>query len=160
MILLMDFNNTFKMKAESGFTFIELIFAVLILAAAILPIYGLQTSSVSRIARNENELQATLIARQLLSFIEGSENTLRTTNHELKAFDALQQIARGTKGIDYQPDNREVLARYTVKFVVEPWNINLTEQLPIGLQRLRLEVAWGPLENDRVRFTYLFAKGS
>jgi hypothetical protein len=144
-------------RNSGGFTFIELLFAVLILAAAILPIYGLQTTALDRIARNENELQATLIARQLLSFVEGSEGNLRSTNRELRADDALRQIARGTKGLDYQPANLEVLSHYSVMFVVEPWTIQLTEQLPISLQRLRLEVSWGPTQRDRVKFMYLFS---
>jgi prepilin-type N-terminal cleavage/methylation domain-containing protein len=142
---------------DKGFTFIELLFAVLILAAAILPIYGLQTTALDRVARNENELQATLIARQLLSFVEGSEGSLRSTNRELRADDALRQIAKGTKGLDYQPANLGVLTQYSVMFVVEPWTIQLTEQLPIPLQRLRLEVSWGPAPRDRVKFMYLFS---
>jgi len=148
---------TRKFEHNKGFTFIELLFAVLILAAAILPIYGLQTTALDRIARNENELQATLIARQLLSFVEGSEGNLRSTNRELRADDALRQIAKGTKGLDYQPANLDVLAQYSVTFVVEPWTIQLTEQLPIPLQRLRLEVSWSPSPRGRVKFMYLFS---
>lgn len=149
--------NRRTFKCSSGFTFIELLFAVVILAAAILPIYGLQTTALDRVARNENELQATLIARQLLSFVEGSEGNLRSTNRELRADDALRQIARGTKGLDYQPANLDVLTHYSVVFVVEPWTIQLTEKLPIPLQRLRLEVSWGPSSRDRVKFMYLFS---
>jgi len=146
-----------KKNDNKGFTFIELLFAVLILAAAILPIYGLQTTALDRVARNENELQATLIARQLLSFVEGSEGNLRSTNRELPADDALRQIARGTKGIDYEPANADVLAHYSVTFVVEPWTIQLTQQIPIALERLRLEVSWGPSKRDKVQFMYLFS---
>jgi prepilin-type N-terminal cleavage/methylation domain-containing protein len=149
--------TTGDFELSRGFTFIELLFAVLILAAAILPIYGLQTTALDRVARNENELQATLIARQLLSFVEGSEGNLRSTNTELRADDALRQIAKGTKGLDYQPANVDVLRQYSVIFAVEPWTIQVTEQLPIPLQRLRLEVSWGPTSRDRVKFMYLFS---
>jgi prepilin-type N-terminal cleavage/methylation domain-containing protein len=147
--------STLKRAApKGGFTLLELLFAVVILAAAMLPMYGLQSTALDRVLRSENELQATLIARQILSFIEGSEDKLRSTNARLTALETLRTVASGAKGVTYQPTNEELLNQYYVSFVIEPWTIELLGNT--ALFRLLLEVSWSDNPRDRLQFTYLF----
>ena len=60
-------------RRSSGFTLIEVVFAVLILAGSLVVLLGLQTSSLQLTGRGKMTQQAMLYARRILAPIETSK---------------------------------------------------------------------------------------
>lgn len=138
---------------QQGFTILEVLVAVVVLAAAILPILGVQSAALDRVMRNEQEQKAVLIARQILAFIEGSEQVLGASRAEKTALELLQELASGAKGVEYNPVNKMQLREYNALFVVEPWNIEMLGETT--LLRVVLEISWSQDPRDRVQIAYL-----
>jgi prepilin-type N-terminal cleavage/methylation domain-containing protein len=139
--------------SERGFTILEVLVAVVVLAAAILPILGVQSAALERVIRNEQEQKAVLIARQVLSFIEGSEQVLGTSRAEKSALELLQELASGAKGVEYDPVNKVQLRQFNALFVVEPWSIEMLGDTT--LLRVVLEISWSEAPRDRIQIAYL-----
>jgi prepilin-type N-terminal cleavage/methylation domain-containing protein len=141
---------------SKGFTIIEVLFAVVILSAALIPLLGLQSASLHRTSRNEHEFQATLIAQQLLSFIEKGEWSEAEWNSVRPANEMLQQVSQRMTGIRYQHPDENSLLPYSVRLVTVPWTLpQIQIPLTVPLAKMTITVFWGEAIQEQIQLTYL-----
>jgi len=139
--------------ARSGFTLIEVLFAVTILVTGLLPIIALQTSSLNRIAKNKHEYQASLIANILLVSIESGNWNRSSWKSTRPADNMIQQVTRNTIGTAYDYPNPKEIEQYTVTLEAVPWEF---QGIPKGfITRINVTVFWSESPRDRVKASLL-----
>ena len=62
--------NNSKRTLCSGFTLVEVVIAILVLAGSLVVLLGLQSSAVTKALRDRNQLQAMLAARHIFAAVE------------------------------------------------------------------------------------------
>lgn len=81
-----------RTKANSGFTLMEVVIAVMILSTALVTLLGLQSSILRRALRDEEKQQAMLLARSILSAIEIKNQDIETQEITVPIEDLLEQL--------------------------------------------------------------------
>ena len=148
-------NSTTKINNISGFTFIEILIALIILGSATTIIFSLQSANVSATVRDSQAQKAILIARSIMSQIESIEETIENTNKNGTAFTILDSL---NAPVPPNMGMRE-LETFTANLVIEYWNVPNIEEIPkSSLRRVLLTVAWGDTDRDKVEFYYFIPK--
>lgn len=138
--------------AVSGFTLVEILAAVVILALALTTLIGLQTNYANAFINEENRLRAALYAQYIMTFIEiepsppssGSENGTLTSRLRELGFFATEE------GRELEDE-------------LDSWNFSQTVtdvEIPpseAALLRVDLTVSWGESSNEQFLLVY-FAK--
>jgi prepilin-type N-terminal cleavage/methylation domain-containing protein len=137
---------------ERGFTFIEVIIAVMLLAAATSVLIGLESSAVQRLIRDRNTQQAMLAARRIMSMIEINQDNLSISNQlQGPVATVLSQI--GAPAISDEQE-KIALEALNASVMIEPWTPpgnNIEEN---SMNRITLSIAWGPASDEA--FTILY----
>jgi prepilin-type N-terminal cleavage/methylation domain-containing protein len=135
---------------EAGFTLIEVSIAVVILAAAVTTLYGLQAANTRSTLHIANENQATLLVRQFFAMMDA-----RSTNLPPIA----EQVVEGTvediyRGIGVTPPllSEDARVRFRAKLVVDQWPLAALLKSP--MKRMQVTISWGPTDSDRLLLTY------
>lgn len=139
-------------QAHAGFTFIEVLIAVVLLANATTLLIGLEASAVQRTVRDRNTQQAMLAARRIMSQIEGIEQTTAPDNQsDIPVPALLAQL-----GAPATTDQRElqVLERLRATILVEDWTPPFQNIENPAMKRISLEIAWGPESFERFNLLY------
>ncbi len=138
-----------KLKSSAaGFTLIEIVIAVALLAVALTTLLGLQSAIVGNTLTSRDQMQATLIARSVLSGIEMKDAIADEKGGSFSVEDAYRDY-----GIPYPESEAEraTLQRFHVDMQVAPWKVAEDES---GMNKLELTVSWGDSHQQRVNFIY------
>jgi prepilin-type N-terminal cleavage/methylation domain-containing protein len=139
----------------SGFTLLEIMIAVVILALAITTITGLQSASLSGTRQASNRLRALLIARQLFAAYESIDlSKLQVLSYQGTPSQVLSKLI----AVDTPPEGvSEYDALYGVTLELAPWEIS---DLPPGsVWRLVVQVNWSENPRDALEAAYFVPNG-
>jgi prepilin-type N-terminal cleavage/methylation domain-containing protein len=144
---------------ESGFTFVEVIIAVMLLAIATTTLVGLESSAVQRTLQDRNTQQGMLAARRLISLIEANpDDPMRGNHFQGKVKDVLSQLG----GADISDDAaKEILEPLDANIEIEeleiPIPIPVPNAAPLKMKKVALSISWGPSPNDTFSILYFFS---
>ena len=136
-------------RSQSGFTLIEITFAILILAGSLIILLGLQSSIIQRTVRDQDKLQAMLIARRIMAGIETTALPVDNQDQEEPVSDLIDYIEEGQEQSQL---SRENLQRFYARLTVNDWGLPRVEEQV--LQRVELTVSWSDLPEDSVHLVY------
>jgi type II secretory pathway pseudopilin PulG len=137
------------LSQESGLTLIEVIFAIVLFAGAMITLLGLQSSNMSRTREDRDKIKAMLAAREILSAIEIQDEALETGTKEgsvEEIFGGL--VMRPPRDAQEKDSYADLVARLEVANVGLP---NIGES---ALQKITVTVSWGsePFEQFKTTF--------
>jgi prepilin-type N-terminal cleavage/methylation domain-containing protein len=150
----MDFCREKDMKrSQQGFTFLEVIIALAVLASALTIILGLQSALVQRTVLERQQREATRLAREILSAVEARESagdplevgTFNGTPEEI--FNGIlpsEQIQRDSSldATDFQ---------YEAQLSVEYWGIDKSDK---AMKRISLLISWGKRRPESLQLAF------
>jgi prepilin-type N-terminal cleavage/methylation domain-containing protein len=143
-------------SSESGFTFVEVIVALTLMAVAAGLLIGLEGAAVRRTIRDTQAQQAMLAARRIMSAIETMRNnefTLSNQDNQPIA-EVLQQL--GSPSTD-DPSENKALEMLSATVQVEDWVLPLPETESTPLKRISLKVSWGQEPDEAITILYLMS---
>jgi prepilin-type N-terminal cleavage/methylation domain-containing protein len=141
---------------RSGFTMLEIMIAISILAVAVVPSLGLNNASLSRLYQNEKEFRAILIARQVMSFFEASGRSPNPQESDGEALQIVNELGRFTTGIPYTHPNPLELDGFYIFLKVDPLQI---ENFPDDkLLKVSVVVSWGTEVKDSLELIHIVPK--
>jgi prepilin-type N-terminal cleavage/methylation domain-containing protein len=128
-------------RSEQGFTFIEVIIALMLLAAAASVLIGMEGAAVQRTMHDRNVQQAMLVARRIFAVIESSNDGNEI--QQLSGVTATQALQ--TLGAPSSTDEREkrALDQLQVSLVVQDWQVPAPKIEENPMRRVELTIAWG-----------------
>ncbi len=141
-------------QSESGFTFVEVIVALTLMAVAASLLIGLEGAAVRRTMRDTQAQQAMLAARRIMSSIEAmrtKEFTLANVDNQPAAA-VIQQL--GGPSSDDQSETK-ALDLLSATIQVEDWVLPLPQTESTPLKRILLNVAWGTEVDESISVLYL-----
>lgn len=139
--------------SQSGFTFLEVMVALIIMASAAAVLIGMQGSAAARTLRDSDAQQAMLLARRIMSSIEtiGDETTLQPFDNE----PALNALNRWNIPEPSDEKEKSILAPFFVSLLVEDWVLPLPNIDPDPVKKITLRVTWGQGVDETFLVTYL-----
>ncbi len=138
--------------SSSGFTLVEIAFAVAILALAFTTIIAIQSNVTATAIADRNRFNAALFAQYLLTAADLKDKKPEPGMIQNALPDALRDAGWAEDGID---DHLQPYADWTVETDVQ--SISLLE-IPDALRRVDIIVAWGKEDVSQFKVTY-FAAG-
>ncbi|MEZ4754741.1 MAG: hypothetical protein R3A13_10620 [Bdellovibrionota bacterium] len=141
-----------KRIGSAGFTIMEIIIAILILAASLTTLLGLQSASIRRTFTDKNQQKAMLAARAILSAIEVQSSADDVQSDQGTVIQVLKNL------IPLPPVEipvQDPLNLFTAELIVTP------AKLP-GLdgdvmKQAILKVSWGETEAESLSLNYFIA---
>lgn len=150
----MSFNrDRYLRRREAGFTFIEVVIALAVMASAAGIIIGMQGAALRRTARDFNAQQAMLVARRIMASIEAVDpknfNIQSQDNQPVSS--VLQSL-----GITSQSDQADSasLSQLSASLTVEEWPIPLLQGTGL-MNKIILRIFWGPGIDEALEVIYL-----
>jgi prepilin-type N-terminal cleavage/methylation domain-containing protein len=146
----MQTNNPSKHRSERGFTFIEVIVALTLLAASASILIGMEGAAIRRTIRDQNAQQATLAARRIMASIEAIDakdfNLGSSDNRPVE--ELLSEL-----GVDSSQQQRN--SALTASLLVEDQPIPFPNTTINPMKRLTLTISWGQGRDDFITVFYL-----
>jgi prepilin-type N-terminal cleavage/methylation domain-containing protein len=144
-----------RRRSESGFTLIEIVIAIMILAVSLTVLIGLQSASIERAVRDRATQQAMLLARSILAGIEAARDPIPLGTIEGPALQLVQRFKAAPDGADFPPE----LDRFDASLQVEPVAIPLVKDgvptvVPDAMKRILLTIIWGPDPTEQFPVLY------
>jgi prepilin-type N-terminal cleavage/methylation domain-containing protein len=138
-----------RRQQNGGFTLIEILIAVVILALAVTTVSGLQSAALSGTRQSAHRVQALLIARQIFALYDSVEPDLAEFSHEGTPSQVMQRLSE----LEPPPGSLSDLdSPYFVTVSLAPWSV---ENLPPGaLWRLLVTVRWSNNPRDSLEVPY------
>lgn len=139
-----------KDKSQTGFTLIEIIIAVMILAISLTTLLGLQSASMNQAVRTRNAQEAMLAARTIMSGIEYAGGSLK--NREFKG--TVTEVAKNfIIGDVFKPlEAKQQIIPLQAFVKIEYWPV---KGLPDdAMQKITLTVSWSSATTDQVTIYY------
>ncbi len=140
---------------QGGFTLIEILIALSIMAAATVVLMGMQSAAIARTLRDRNAQQGMLLARRIMASIEslGDPNNIQNFDNE-SGIGALQKL-----GIPDPTDDTEkrALAPFQVSLLAEDFPLPLPNIAPDGVRKVTLKVSWGAAIDETFFINFLMA---
>lgn len=148
-----------SIAAEHGFTLIEIIFAILILAGSLVVLLGLQSAATQATIRDGRKLSAMLAARAVMSAIELGDPEIEVQDTTAPMNELMELVIPGAtdKEPDPQTDPRGPAPGLTGRLVVEYWPLPGVE--PETVKRVSLTVSWSDSPIDAVKALYFIPAG-
>jgi prepilin-type N-terminal cleavage/methylation domain-containing protein len=135
-------------RRQGGFTFIEVLLALVILASASAILVGMQSAAISRAIRDRNAQQAMLFARRIMSSVEilGESGDIQASD-EQPALQMMQAYGVPNPSSDLE---KKALEPLKASLMVEefPLPIPIPNKDPALLRKLTLKVSWGTNIDD------------
>jgi prepilin-type N-terminal cleavage/methylation domain-containing protein len=138
---------------SSGFTFIEVVIALAVMASAAGIIIGMQGAALRRTVRDSNAQQAMLAARRIMASIEAvNPKNFTVQSQENQPVSAILQ----TLGVSSLGDKDEVAAMsmLSASLLVEDLPIPLLEKEAL-MRKIILKVFWGQSLDESLEVVYL-----
>lgn len=141
---------------QAGFTLIEILIALTVMAAASGVLIGMQSAAIARTFRDKNAQQGMLLARRIMASVEASaDNPQALVNFDNEnAIGALQKfgIPEPTEAAE-----KKVLAPFTVTMLVEEFPLPIPNMDPEPMNKITLRVSWGTDIDQNFIIAYLMA---
>lgn len=144
-----------RANQQGGFTLIEILIALAIMAAATVVLMGMQGSAIARTIRDRNAQQGMLLARRIMSSIESAADPNNIQNFENESgLGALQKV-----GIPDPTDDTEkrAIAPFQVTLLAEDFPLPLPNIAPDGVKKVTLKVSWGAAIDETFFINFLMA---
>ncbi len=138
-----------RSRSNGGFTLIEVVFAVLILAGSLVVLLGLQTSSLQLTGRDKMTQQAMLYARRILSPIETSKEGIDIQDEQGSVKELMQKFIPGDSSVD---TDTTISPAFRARLKVEHWGIPKVNEE--AMKRLTLTISWGESTDERFEVVY------
>jgi prepilin-type N-terminal cleavage/methylation domain-containing protein len=138
-------------RSQQGFTLLEVMIAVTILAATLTTVYGLQAANARATLYITNQNRAVLLSRQFFAYLQTRPDDLGPLTPQTVQ-GSLDQIygAIGLRPPNFSDDER---SRFTARLIIDQWP--LAQFLPKPIRRLQLQLRWSPTATDQLT-THLF----
>jgi len=146
-----------RKKSEQGFTFLEVIVALALLAVSASILIDMEAAAVRRTIRDQNAQQATLAARRIMASIEAIDDkdfTLASSQGR-PAEELLQELGVDTAAQSLQGGPQVSAPPLTASLLVEDQPIPLPNTVVDPMKRIILKVSWGPGRDDFITIFYL-----
>ncbi|RIL05130.1 MAG: hypothetical protein DCC75_11970 [Proteobacteria bacterium] len=139
-----------RIRRNSGFTLMEIIFAILILGGSLTVLLGLQSSSTQRNVRDKNKQQALLVAREIMSVIESTPIPVDIQDFSGPPRELISSLYPEAleQGREIDPENR-LIAQLKVEFWPLP---NIDD--PEAVKRITLRIYWSDSPLDQIELVY------
>lgn len=148
----LEYSSLPKSANYAGFTLIEVLIALLILATSMIVILSLQGSIMSRTVQDGRAQRALLASRLILSLIEAQEDTLPLVNDQGNASSIIKAVAPegGNLPTSFNPaDYSDIQASIST----QPW---ATEGISVNsLKKFVVTLRWGDGPGEFLETTYL-----
>jgi len=143
-------------QLEGGFTFVEILVALTLLAGAAGLLIGLQGAAVRRTLRDTQAQQAMLAARRIMSSIESMKpadfNLSNQDNQPVAS--VLQALGVPASSTSSEQDS---LSSLSASIQVEDWVVPLPNATPEPMKRITLRISWGIAPDDSITIFYLLS---
>ena len=131
-------------SAAHGFTLLEIVIAIALLAVALVSMIGLNSSAMERTIRDRHAQQAMLLSRSILAGIEASKQPIEVGQTSGTALELVRQFNAAPDGADFPPE----LDIFTASLEVESISIPINRDGAVtiandALRRINLEIRWG-----------------
>lgn len=140
---------------QAGFTFIEVMVALIIMASASGILVGMQSSAIARTIRDKNAQQGMLLGRRIMASIEalGPQGIVGNFDGD-PAISALQKwsIPDPTDEIE-----KSALAPFVVSFASEDLVVPLPNTGQDPMKKMLLRITWGKEIDESFTIIYLMA---
>ncbi len=141
-------------STQSGFTLIEILIALTVMAAASGVLIGMQSAAIARTFRDKNAQQGMLLARRIMASVEASgDNPQAVANFDNEnAISALQKfgIPEPTEAAE-----KKALAPFAVSMLVEEFPLPIPNMEPEPMNKVTLRISWGTDIDQNFIVTYL-----
>ena len=138
-------------KSQNGFTLIEIMIAVLILATALVVMLGLEQSNIVRTINDQNRKVALSLARKVMAAIDLEQITINIDEEkESKIIDFFNQ-----NNIEYDNDDKKNYDKFSIVLKASSPTIAGIEQDNI-IKLIELKILWGESYKEQlsiVRYT-------
>jgi len=144
------------LSSQDGFTFIEIMIALIILATAVSTLLGMQGAAIARTVRDKDAQQAMLLARRIMASIEAMPQGKNLDTFEDKpALAALQQF-----GIPDPPDeaSKQALSPFKISLGMGDLTLPLPNVEEEPLTKINLQISWGAQPDEMFSVTYLIPR--
>lgn len=139
----------------AGFTFIEVMVALIILASASGILVGMQSSAIARTIRDQDAQQGMLLARRIMASVETLGPTGLVGNFEGEpALTALQKWAIPEPTDDAE---KKALAPFSVSMLSEDVVLPLPNTTQDPMKKVVLRISWGTGVDESFVIMYLMA---
>ncbi len=142
-------------KNESGFTFIEVMVALIILASASGILVGMQSSAIARTIRDKNAQQGMLLARRIMASIETLGPTGLVGNFDNEP--ALNALQKWTIPDPTDDAEKKALAPFSVSMSSDDLVLPLPNTSQNPMKKVLLRVSWGQEVDESFIIMYLMA---
>ena len=142
-------------QKQAGFTFIEVMVALIILASASGILVGMQSSAIARTIRDKNAQQGMLLGRRIMSSIEALGPTALVGDFDGEpAMSALQKwsIPEPSEDVD-----KKALAPFYVSMSSEDLVLPLPNTGQDPMKKVTLRVSWGREVDESFVIVYLMS---
>ena len=140
---------------QAGFTFIEVMVALIILASASGILVGMQSSAIARTIRDKNAQQGMLLGRRIMASVEalGPQGLIGNFDGEA-ALSALQKWSIPDPTNDLE---KRALAPFSVSFASEDLVLPLPNTGQDPMKKVLLRISWGKEVDESFNIIYLMA---
>jgi prepilin-type N-terminal cleavage/methylation domain-containing protein len=145
-----------RARSQGGFTFLEIIIALMILAAAAGMLIGLESATIRRTIEDRNVQQAMLAARRIMSAIEIIKPPDQVASLPMQPLSGLLgQIVAAPAQSNTSPEEARALERFSAELTVQDFPLPLPNIEPNPLQMISLQIRWGDQPTDVFEIQYL-----
>lgn len=138
---------------QRGFTFLEIIIALMILASGAGILIGLESATIQRTIEDRTVQQAMLAARRIMAAIETIAPPDQVTSLPRQPLITLLQELKAPPVAS--PEEKMALERYTAEVQVEVFPLPLPNIEPNPLQMVSLKIFWSERPADLFEIQYL-----
>jgi prepilin-type N-terminal cleavage/methylation domain-containing protein len=144
---------------ESGFTFLEVMIALALLAAAGSILIGMQSAAIKRTIRDASAQQALLAARRIMASIESipNEEFDLASQSQQPVLDLMAQL---DIPLDIDDAGRNPLKDIVADLQIEDWNLPLPEVEETAMKQITVRVSWGANQQDSLYLRLLKSLGT
>lgn len=143
-------------QSQRGFTFIEILVALTLLAAAAGLLIGLQSAAVRRTLRDTQAQQAMLAARRIMSSIESmKKDSFDLSNQDNQPVASVLQALGVPASSD--PSEQDALASLAASIQIEDWILPLPDMDQNPMKKITMKIAWGVAPDESISILYLFS---
>ena len=146
-------------KSQRGFTLVEVVIAILVLAGSLVVLLGLQSASVTKALRDRNQLQAMLAARHVFAAVEVFQE-FNDRDDTLPVYQLLKDLG-ALPDIGDSAEEEELYSGMEANIQISEWE-NPEALAPLGadinlLKRIYLKILWGESPDDQLEIVYFIA---
>lgn len=142
-----------RAQNERGFTFLEIIIALMILATGAGILIGLESATIQRTIEDRTVQQAMLASRRIMAALEIIAPPDQVTSMPRQPLISLLQELKAPPVTS--PEEKMALERYTAEVQVEVFPLPLPNIEPNPLQMVSLKIFWSDRPADVFEIQYL-----